>query len=344
MLANTYIVACQHILEPQMKMFELFVEFGIPKKNIFILGKAYSTSASVLADLQKGGFQVEQPIFQPKVSFDQQHAENCRMLFEKAKGAIANASKVVVLDDGAGVLTVFNERLDEIGLGTQIFGVEQTSSGFRRLEKVSLRFPVINVARSKLKLEEESVFIGINAVEKIEAVLTKLPSPKVLVIGLGPIGRAIADSLKRKGMLVEGFDVAHGHSDLVRKISDIKPSLIVGATGTPVLTKEDIAALAALGQMTYLVSLSSSDREFPVVPFRTGSQIHGDIVVQNVCFVNNGFPVSFKGNRSEITVEWIEPTIAQLLGSTLYCANQSDLIKDKGGFVPVPSPVIDALQ
>lgn len=35
-LKNIHILVCQHLLEPQAKMFELLVDFGIPKETIQI--------------------------------------------------------------------------------------------------------------------------------------------------------------------------------------------------------------------------------------------------------------------------------------------------------------------
>ena len=49
-LSNVHIFACQHLLEPQEKMFLLLSDFCIPKEKIHILGKIYSTSSEILKE------------------------------------------------------------------------------------------------------------------------------------------------------------------------------------------------------------------------------------------------------------------------------------------------------
>ncbi|MEK9184945.1 MAG: hypothetical protein AAB866_02145, partial [Patescibacteria group bacterium] len=46
--------------------------------------------------------------------------------------------------------------------------------------------------------------------------------------------------------------------------------------------------------------------------------IHSDVNYKNFVFVNNGFPITFKGNEYESTPIEIEKTIALLMGSVLY--------------------------
>ena len=55
-VSDSYLVCCQHILEPQLKMFELLIEFGFDPKKILLLGKAYSTNKDILNELRKRGY------------------------------------------------------------------------------------------------------------------------------------------------------------------------------------------------------------------------------------------------------------------------------------------------
>src|SRR3989344_4249859 len=79
-LTKTYIFACQHILRPREKVLPLFVKFGIPKSNIFVLGKAYSTNETVLSELRADGFQIFYIPLHKDKSFDEQHTSNCQKL------------------------------------------------------------------------------------------------------------------------------------------------------------------------------------------------------------------------------------------------------------------------
>jgi len=344
-LSKTYVFACQHILEPQGKMFSMFVDFGILKKNIFVLGKVYSTNTMQLKELQESGFQVQQPSFDISKSFDEQHKNNCEVLFNTFEKTVSGEARVIVLDDGAGLLSVFNKNFEKVSMDIEVVGVEQTSSGFRKLESEILNFPIINVARSAIKLNKESLFIAESCFEKIDSYIkdSNFSQNRLLIIGLGPIGQALVDLLQKRNEEVFGFDTALGHGNLIEKINELKPNIIIGATGVTVISEEDVATLNSLGHKIHLISVSSSDREFPVVKFRNDNvSIHADVVSENIVFLNNGFPINFKGNRYEGTIEGIERTICMLLGSVLYLASAEteDLPKK---FIDVPETVTNIL-
>ena len=345
-LSKTYIFACQHILEPQGKMFSMFVDFGVPQENIFVLGKIYSTSNAQLRELQENGFQVQQPAFDSSKSFDEQHKDNCEALFRIFKKTVSGRSRVVVLDDGSGLLSVFNKNFESISKDIEIVGVEQTSSGFRKLESEILNFPIINVARSAIKLNKESQFIAESCFEKIDSYIkdNNLSQNRFLIIGLGPIGQAFVDLLQKRNEEVFGFDTALGHENLIEKIKELKPNIIIGATGVTVISNEDVEILNSLGHKIHLMSVSSSDREFPVSNYRKENEldIHSDIVFKNVVFLNNGFPINFKGNRYEGAVAGIERTISMLLGSVLYLT-KADIAKLPKNFIDVPELVTNIL-
>jgi hypothetical protein len=280
-------------------------------------------------------------------SFDDQHRESCNKLFNIFEKTVSSGSRVIVLDDGAMLLSVFNENFGKIKEDIKILGIEQTSSGFRKLEHGTLQFPVVNVARSIIKLTKESPFIVENIIEKLDEYILekKLKNKEFLIIGLGPIGKTLVDVLQKSGEKVTGFDTGLGHKDLVGKIMYLKPNIIIGATGTSVISQKDIEIMNSLSYPIYLVSVSSSDREFPVAAYRKDKdlRIHSDVNYGNIIFVNNGFPLNFKGNRHKEGTETIERTICLLLGSVLYLAsdqNSADLTK---GFIDVPKRITDIL-
>lgn len=307
---DVYLACCQHILEPQLHMFEELIAFGFDPAKIVVLGKAYSSNTEVLGELKALGIRASQPEFQGS-AFDEEHARNCAALV----GMIPDAVECIVLDDGAELIKNF------VGAGKKVlFAVEQTSSGFRRLEAESLPFPVLNVARSATKLIQESPLVARHAFERMKSYFSEntIVNPNVVVVGLGPIGEAVRELLEEEGFSVSGFDSRHGDTDLLATIIASKPDVVIGATGVSVLTEEDIEKLSSDKPM-YLISMSSSDREFPVARFRgDNTVIHTDIRYRNIVFVNNGFPISFMGARYELTPIEIEKTIC-LLGGAVMC-------------------------
>jgi S-adenosylhomocysteine hydrolase len=307
-VSNIYLVCCQHLLEPQLKMFELLIDFGFKPTYIIMLGKIYSSNTDIIQELKDRGIQVSQPQFSG-VPFDEEHTKNCKTISD----SIPKNAEIIILDDGAEMIKAFSTSSHNV-----LFAVEQTSSGFRKLENTEISFPVINVARSDTKLIQESPFIARLCFERINEYLTKeqVLQPSVLVIGLGPIGEAILEIFRQNNFTVEGFDIKHGHKDLLSLIHKSKPDIIVGATGSSILSTEDIENLSDTKRL-HLISVSSSDREFPVAPFRKNTDTHTDVQYKNITFVNNGFPITFKGNRLEGTPTEMEKTMCLLGGSII---------------------------
>ncbi|MFI5260176.1 MAG: hypothetical protein ACHQU0_00020 [Candidatus Paceibacteria bacterium] len=309
-VGDVYLACCQHMLEPQLHMFEELIDFGFNPAKIFVLGKIYSTNTEVFSKLSSLGIHAVQPDFL-EGSFDEEHKNNCRRLIEM----IPDSAECIVLDDGAELIKNFvdiNKRV--------LFAVEQTSSGFRKLENQEIPFPILNVARSATKLMQESPLIARHAYERMKEYFSDkgIISPHILVVGLGPIGEAVKEIFEEDGFSIAGFDIKYGHTDLLAFISATKPDVVIGATGVSILTEGEIEQLPSDKPM-YLISISSSDREFPVAFFRKGDNpTHSDTQYKNFIFVNNGFPVSFMGNRYELTPIEIEKTLCLLVGAVMY--------------------------
>jgi S-adenosylhomocysteine hydrolase len=347
-LNRTYICGCQHILEPQGKMFKFLVDFGIPNNNINILGKIYSTSNEILNELKASGFKVEQPQFDLKNSFDVQHVANCLNLYSSFVKDVPDGSQIIVIDDGGDMISIFNKNFNDIQNRFNLIGIEQTSSGFRKLEKEKLNFPVINVARSPIKLDKESPLIARLGCDRINDVIKSysISEPRILVIGLGPMGNNVQLILKEEGYFVIGHDIIiNTHDGVLDLVKENSINIIIGVTGTNHITEAQVKKLSEIiSDKLYLISMSSSDREFPSAFLRQespqNSLIHSDAQWKNIILVNNGFPITFKGKRYESTPIEIERTIALLYGSALYASLNT--IGEKG-FVEVPKIVTDAM-
>lgn len=347
-LKKVYICGCQHILEPQGKMFELLSDFGIPKNNIYILGKIYSTSTEILDELKTGGFNVEQPLFDLKNSFDAQHVANCLNLYSSFIKNVAEGSQIIVIDDGADMLNIFNKNFSDNKNKFHIIGIEQTSSGFRKLEKEQLNFPVINVARAPIKLDKESPLIARLGCDRIKDFIKSysIVEPRILVIGLGPMGSNTQLILKEEGYFVIGHDTnLNTQDEVVDLVKENNINIIIGVTGTSLITLEQVKRLSEISsEKLYLISMSSSDREFPSAFLRQESPqntpTHSDAQWENIVLINNGFPITFKGKRYESTPIEIERTIALLYGSALYASLNTI---SGNGFVEVPKIVTDAI-
>jgi len=308
-LNNTYLVCCQHLLEPQLEMFKKFIDFGFKPENIFLVGKAYSANNEIADELRLLGINIFNPKFTGQ-SFDIEHRKNCISLINSLP---VDKENIIVLDDGGELISLFVENHKKI-----LFAVEQTSSGFRKLESANFNFPIINVARTTTKLTQESPFIARLCFERISEYLKykKINEPNILIVGLGPIGQAIFDRFRQHNFDIFGFDIKDEHTELISFILDKRPDVVIGATGINILSKDDVDKII-FDKNLYLISVSSGDREFPVSFFRTGDDVYQDVVYRNIIFVNNGFPITFKGNRNESMPVEIEKTICLLFGSVV---------------------------
>lgn len=340
-MENVYILACQHILSPQFRMFKMISDFGVPKSNIFILGKIYSTSNEVVSEMIDDGFSCVQPKFDGSLSFDESHSVNCNNLFHNSLSKIKNPSKIIILDDGGELLRIVNDEFFSIS-NCEIVGIEQTSSGFRKLENTKLNFPVYNVARSNIKLTKESPIIADIGVRRICKAISdyKIYNPRIIIFGLGPLGENVKAILDKAGYLTFGYDNSiHGEQSLIDLIINNKVNIVIGVTGTNILSEEMIQEIQnKVDDNLYLISMSSADREFPAVYIRNNGlksdAIHADVTMDKIILINNGFPITFKGMRFESTPQEIERTIALLLGSVFDAVINT---REEIGFINLPS-------
>jgi hypothetical protein len=159
---------------------------------------------------------------------------------------------------------------------------------------------------------------------------------------MGPIGQCIFNSFKDISKIIISYDINSGEKDIKDIILDNKINLIIGATGNEIITHSDILELNnEIGEEIIFVSISSSDREFEVWKLRDlfglSKEIHSDIEFNKIKILNNGFPITFEGNRIECTPKEMEKTIALLfsgvLSSILKLNKEKKLIDIPGTFL-----------
>jgi len=340
-LSNVLVLACQHLLEPQLRMFEYLIGLGLRPENIIIAGKAYSTNVVVTEKFAALGCVVApfSAQFEPRKRFDDWFfAQLEHFVREHLQSRdLASYEKIIVLDDGGFMHDVVHRVVSDV---SNVHGVEQTSSGHHHIEALNVQFPVTSVARSHHKLQHESPFIGDLGYRLIKHVLAKAgrEDPNILVLGMGPIGRSVLKRLFIQKPVMRGMvydwassailnSVAAQELDLLSRKRIMgepefrsgllsKFDVIIGATGARSIQESE---LSRLHPNALLVSMSSSDREFPAEAFpRTG--VHGDAVLNGRTLVNGGFPITFLGETNCIPPAQIELTMSLLMCSVLKAA------------------------
>lgn len=313
---NVYVIGVQHILETTHSMFRSMFSRGLKPEHISLLGKCYSTNLNVYQEMLEDGIYVSPLSFRydSYISFDEQFENSINQFIESELEKIksVNPSLIIVLDDGGKFLSKIRKVLPK---HFRIIGVEQTSAGYHQLIKNPIPFPVINVARSPVKLSIESPMIAEAAAIRINQALEELSlKPEAtLILGAGPIGIAIYNQIKNNG-LVKVYDTNNNLSQI--KESDFLKTLpkydcIIGCTGKTTISK-NLHKLISAG--TSLISVSSSDREFDSLYLRKlvarNNNCHANLFINELLLVNSGFPVNFDGKRENIHPDQIQLTIA----------------------------------
>lgn len=325
---NTLIIACHHILENNLFLMDYLIRLGIKPENVFLMGKSYSTSKQLIKAYSSLGIKVHDNsmAFDSHVSFDEQFSNYIRNFLEDIKkNDLSKYRKILILDDGGELLTQANEYFKE---DTRVIGVEQTSSGYQKIKRLNLNFPIINVATSRAKLEYESPMIAEAIIKELYKRFSQMDKKlrNILIMGNGPIGASIAKALK------EEYEVFIYDSDKKRTmISDgtlekILPicDVIIGCSG-----KNSIAESKHpyLKKGVILVSASSSDREFESHKIRKKhertSNTHKDFCTEDVVLLNGGFPLNFDGYKSNVPLEDIQLTSALMLSAAIQAITHS---------------------
>lgn len=203
--------------------------------------------------------------------------------------------KVLVVEDGGYHVDVLSGLCNEEPDAPRIIGaIEQTKAGVRSAMRYieadgRAPYPILSIARSKLKVRFENYFVARRVVEETALLLYELEDflafRDVLLIGYGIIGRSMAHLLRKLDCRVivmdsdpqvkhtamsEGFETADTVS---REMFETNP-IVLGATGHPAFTLNMfIEFLKSPSDTLYLVSASSKRVEFlPIIRYFEGSR------------------------------------------------------------------------
>lgn len=327
-LSRVTILACLHMLEPQLRLIKVLTEKGILPTNIFVMGKVYSCNENIIKDIESLGcyFFSESNDFKPHISFDKSQALNIERFLDRIQYSRADlqGTDLVVLDDGGLLIRSVVKNNFCLNAFKKIMCVEQTSSGKNILLNQQFTLPVLvsNVAGSKEKIGIETDYIVDKCCQRIVEVLEKkVIQPHILVIGLGPIGSGIYQKLSLR-FRCDGYDVKF-HS---KRPNLASYNVIIGATGQESVSIEDLLRI----NQCILISVSSSDREFPAEYIRrrslVGGGVHDDYIFNGIELVNGGFPVTFYGNRNECPPLHIDVTMMKMYKSIYDAFSRRSLV------------------
>lgn len=267
-LKNIAIIWRDHFLEENVGLLTSFVRMGVKPEDILAIDKGDSTShqKEITETFKKLGFQVD-ILDNTAVANDILIKDGEKLVkdfIEKRKD-----KKIVILDDGAivsRILTLHN--YDNV-----VAFVELTVTGLKRIKDLKvdeLSYPVLNVAKSKLKVfityKEISNTIFTRSIELLGG--EKLIGRTVIQLGYGDLGVTLAERYRQYGARViviepdvlKCIDAAEKGFTTFRTLDEAikyeKPFLLVGASGYNSISKD---VVEQLNNGTFVTSGASAD-------------------------------------------------------------------------------------
>lgn len=207
---DTALVTVQHMLYQTVDLFRALGEVGLKPENIFGLGKVYSNSVPVITAIRNMGATVVESSFPQPGHFEDAFKTDIDRLWKTvAKNLVQRPiRRIIVLDDGGRcVINIPRDLLSRY----PVAGVEQTSRGMFVFEEDPPPFAVFSWARSALKLQIGGHLFSHRLIDRLEAEFLRgkpLNGADIGIIGLGSIGRSLADIASRQGNNVVFYDPA----------------------------------------------------------------------------------------------------------------------------------------
>jgi len=297
------IIGLQHIVGTTHALVRAFLALGIRPSRIRLLGKAYSTDPATLEKIRSEGACAEvSGYLDPTVGYDDTLKADVTWFVEESIAAFlddADLRKVVVLDDGGFMIAEMSRHSSLLeSKDISLRGVEQTTSGFRLISRKMATFPVVNVARSSVKLADEADIVTDIVWRTLVHLMGEIgvKPRRILIVGKGAIGSSLG-GLAAGHCHVDYFDtdpekLAGSQSALAEIVT--RYDLVVGCVGSTVI---DLSALADPDKLVVFASASSSDVEFRAEKFRalagSGPDHREHARRGNILLLNSGFPINF---------------------------------------------------
>ena len=281
---------------------------------------------------------------------------------------LRRGKKLLILEDGGYHFEVL-QRVKPLfpQIEDQIIGVvEQTTSGtLKSMSRQGYRYsyPCASIARSDIKMNLESIFIGQRIVEELGLMFYAAdvfyPFHSVLLLGYGIVGRSCRMALEGRFCRMEAYDV----DPRVRQVAEddglrtypypdpemfFEDTIVIGCAGRPSFGEELFRVfLMGQGINVYLASGSSKDVEFAyilrylegkeaeipglVLEGRETSEWYScyhfsfDGVEKNLYIMAEGKPVNFyREGVISLTYRVIDLVFTEMLQMALYLCRNRD--------------------
>lgn len=321
----------QHILRSNVSCVELLEKIGIEKNNLRIIGKSYSTCASVYEYYVDAGYCAIDPgaHYTYDAPFD-------NALIKAAKEEIlqllsAGISRILLIDEG-GIAAAAASSISEIR-NCEISIAELTSRGSRNFSLMSDIASIVDVGHSRAKKKFEAPIIATSMIDGLNSILTDLSRVGLCVgvIGTGAIGSSLIEILIARGIRVVAYDSAKSQIENLNEIASIA-DIVLSSTGNGI----DLSSFfLSFNRDIVFGNCGSSDVEFrlweakvssrkadcafavdnPTAPWRGPVAITS--AKRRLKYLRGGFPINFDGSEDPITPHVVQLTRALLMAGAI---------------------------
>jgi adenosylhomocysteinase len=333
-LARAHVLVVSHMLGSNFPLFRALRAAGA--SSAIVVGTPYGTNRAVRRAVRAEGFDVRVPRLDPDA-----YEAAVKKAIDDLLARRKKDRPIVVLDDGGLVAKIIHTDPAYAGVRRQFKIVEQTTQGLSVADGVTLEAPVIAAARSRSKLME-SRFIGRAVAVKVRQAIDraggKLDGKRVVVVGYGWVGRAVARELKAGGArvtVVERSPTRRRSAARRYDVSGLQAALpaadvVIGTTGETSLRLEHLrllksgALVASASSKQIELDMKALRREasrrevlgaknplvrLPTARYRLGGR--------SITVLGDGWPVNFDGDVEDIPPVEIQITRALMLAGAL---------------------------
>ena len=330
---DLHAVICQHLLPSVVPLFELLFELGLAPTRTTILGKCYSADPHVVTWARSYGCTVDvAPAIHPG-TYDDSLRQYALATWQKLPER-SDHIKLIGVDHGGYLRTTYPRQVP-----WRCVFVEHTSRGTHKEE--SNRDLCVDMARSTPKREIENHVIAEEILYSLRQRAGVLDAGRIGILGMGPIGQAVAHSLTTCGYEVVASDPCQSQQRITetgaRLISDprelVRSSrLLLGCTGS------DISEFLSVASGHLLVaSCSSSDIEFSSLLSSNKDRLDTngrDYILKSkgriFTILDHGFPVNFSW-----AVRHTHPSIGLTRALTLLSMVQAARVLQTNLYLPL---------
>ena len=295
-LAGFKVIGIQHLLGSTGGLARALTASGARAEDTMLLGKMYSQNEHVMNELTADGFKIHESRSEPDLSSSWGRGSKNRQneildaLDEITGGGhgrpVDRSHRYLVIDDGGDLLEQINEHFPQ--LHDRIVGVEQTTRGIRKLEKMNLKFPVVTVGDAVEKTEHESPMIGRSLALIGDKRLDRIRKQgydlgrEILIVGAaGSVGRAAVKAYKQLGYHVRIYDTRTAEAATLAKAEGVeleptfdgalsRAKVLLSLTGTQTIGDRE---LELLPHGAILMNGASSATEIKEQELPAGPQI-----------------------------------------------------------------------